>query len=96
VKDLEEQMDADLVEDEVDSKEEEDNEIKENGDHAMLNEIKKVTRYLTTLQRLASMMNKQLNLFMQYALQIVVKKSQLFRSVKPCMPPRRDISDQKE
>jgi len=60
VEELEEEMDAELAVNEVDSEEEGDNEdeIEEDDNQAMLDEIKKVTRYLTTLQRPASMMDK--------------------------------------
>jgi len=70
VEELEEEMDADLVVNEVDSEEKEDNkdEIKEDDDQLMPDEIKKVTRYLTTLQRPASMTDKQFDSFRQYAL----------------------------
>jgi len=51
VEELEEEMDADLAVNEVDSEEEGDNkdEIEEDDDQAMPDKIKKVTRYLTTL-----------------------------------------------
>jgi len=70
VEDLEEEMDANLAVNEVDSEEEEDNEdeIEEDDDQAMPDEIKKVTRYLTTLQRPANMTDKQFDSFRQYAL----------------------------
>jgi len=70
VEELEEEMDADLAVNEVDSEEEGNNEdeIEEDDDQAMPDEIKKVTRYLTTLQRPANMTDKQFDSFRQYAL----------------------------
>jgi len=98
VEKLEEEMDADLAVNEVDSEEEGDNEdeIEEDEDQAMPDEIKKVTRYLTTFQRLANMTDKQFDSFRQYALQFLVEEGQLFRRAKPGMPPRRVIWDQNE
>jgi len=51
VEELEEEMDADLAVNQVDSEEEGDNEdeIEEDDDQAMPDEIKKVSRYLTTI-----------------------------------------------
>jgi len=73
-------MDADLAGNEVDSEEEGDNddEIEEDDHQKMLDEIKKVTRYLTTLQRPASMTDKQFDSFRQYALQFLYAEGQLF------------------
>jgi len=70
VEELEEEMDADLAVNNVDSEEEGNNEDKMEKDdnQAMPDEIKKVTRYLTTLQQLASMKDKQFYSFRQYAL----------------------------
>jgi len=70
VEELEEEMDADLAVNEVDSEEEGDNEdeIEEDDNQAMPDEIKKVTRYLTTLQRPGNMRDKQFDLFRQYTL----------------------------
>jgi len=52
VKELEEEIDSDLAGNEVDSEEEWDNEndIEKDDNQAMLDEIKKVSRYLTSLQ----------------------------------------------
>jgi len=98
VEELEEEMDADLTVNEVDLEEKGDNEdeIEEDNDQAMPDEIKKVTRYLTTLQRPASMTGKQFDSFRQYALRFLVEEEQLFRRAKPGMPPRRVIWDQNE
>jgi len=91
-------MDADLAVYEVDSEEEGDNEdeIEQNDDQTIPDEIKKVTRYLTTLQRPGNMMDKQFDSFRQYALRFLVKEGQLFRRAKPGMPAKRVIWDQIE
>jgi len=98
VEELEEGMDADRAVNEVDSEEEGDNEdeIEEDVDQALLDETKKVTRYLTTLQRPGNMTDKQFDLFKQYALRIFVEEGQLFRRAKPGMPPKRVIWDRNE
>jgi len=98
VEELEEEMDADLAVNKVDSEEEGDNEdeIEEDDDQAMPDEIKKVTRYLTTLQRPGNMTNKQFDSFRQYALRFLVEEGQLFRRAKLGMPPKRVIWDQNE
>jgi len=98
VEELEEEMDADLAVNEVDSEEGGDNEdeIEEDDDQAMRDEIKKVTRYLTTLRRLGNMTDKQFDSFRQYALRFLVEEGQLFRRAKPGMPPKRVIWDQNE
>ena len=96
VEELEEQMDADLVVNEVDSEEEGDNEdeVDEDDDQAMPDEIKKVNRYLTTLQRLGNMTDKQFDSFRQYALPLLVEEGQLFPRAKLGMAQRRVIWDQ--
>jgi len=98
VEEREEEMDADLAVNEVDSVEEGDNEdeIKEDNNQTMPDEIKKVTRYLTTLQRPGNKTHKQFDSFRQYALLFLVEEGQLFRRAKPGMPPKRVMWDQNE
>jgi len=98
VEELEEEMDADLTGNEVDSEEEGDNEdqIEEDDDQAMPDEIKKVTRYLTTLQLPGNMTDKQFDSFRQYDLRFLVEEGQLFRRAKPGILPKRVIWDQNE
>jgi len=63
-------MDTDLAVNEIDLAEGRDNEdeIEEDDDQTMPDEIKMVTRFLTTLQRPCNMTDKQFDSFRQFAL----------------------------
>ena len=80
-------MDADLAVNEADSEEEEDLE----EDEVMPNDLKKVKRYLLTLERPDRMTDKQFDLFRQFVLRFLVQEGFLFRCLKVDMPPKRAI-----
>jgi len=66
----------------------------ENND--MPDELRRIKRYLLTLERPDGMTDKAFRAFVQYATEFLVNEGLLFRRAKLNMPPRRVIWDKNE
>ena len=98
--DMSELGDAELEEELEDEELEDDEELEaaddNDDDDDMPEDLKRVKRYLLTLERPDGMTDRVFNEFRQYAVKPLMHEGLLFRRAKPNMPPKRVLWNNNE